>query len=246
MLESRPVPATPRTQEAIVLAGGLGTRLAGAIGALPKPMAPVAGRPFLEWQLEALERRGIRAAILSVGHRREAIEAHFGPRYRGLSIRYAREESPLGTGGAIVAAMEHVRGPAAFVLNGDTYIRAPLAALESLPCELAILVARVHDAARFGTVEVSGGRVVGFREKSAGGPGLVNSGVYWIAKALVARMPKVAAFSFERDFMEPSAPRLAIGAVITDEPMVDIGIPESLAGAEAIVPRLAAADAAPG
>jgi D-glycero-alpha-D-manno-heptose 1-phosphate guanylyltransferase len=239
------VPATPRTHEAIVLAGGLGTRLAGTLGALPKAMAPVAGRPFLEWQLELLERRGIREAILSVGHRREAIEAHFGDRYRDIAIRYAREDTPLGTGGAIVAAMGLVRGPAAFVLNGDTYIRAPLAALESCAgCELVVLVARVPDAARFGTVEVAGGRIAGFREKTAGGPGLVNSGVYWIAKPLAAAMGKRGPFSFERDFMEPRVGALAMGAVVTDEPFVDIGLPESLAAAGTLVPRLAAADAA--
>jgi D-glycero-alpha-D-manno-heptose 1-phosphate guanylyltransferase len=234
----------PRTQEAIILAGGLGTRLAGTIGDLPKPMAPVAGRPFLEWQLDALARRGVARVILSVGHRREAVEGHFGARYGALAIAYAREDSPLGTGGAVVNAMESVQGDAAFVLNGDTFIRAPLAALESRPgCAIAMLVARVPDAARFGTVVVTDQRVAGFREKAGGGPGLVNSGVYWIAKRALAGLTARGPFSLERDFMEPRVAELAMCAVVTDEPFVDIGVPESLAAAATLIPALAAEDA---
>jgi D-glycero-alpha-D-manno-heptose 1-phosphate guanylyltransferase len=238
-------PTTLRTHEAIILAGGMGTRLRGSIGELPKPMAPVAGRPFLAWQLDALERRGIRQVILSVGYRREAIEAHFGDRHATLSIAYAKEEVPLGTGGAIAAAMRMVQGPAAFVLNGDTYLRAPLRALESAGGDFSVLVARVEDAGRFGTVVVSEGLVTGFREKAAGGAGLVNSGVYWIAKSVMAAAGLPEKFSFEKDFMEPRAASLAIRAVVTDEPFIDIGVPETLAAADTVIPALAAADLPP-
>lgn len=236
---------SPSTQEAIILAGGLGTRLRGSIGDLPKPMAPIAGRPFLAWQLEALARRGIARVILSVGHRREAIEAHFGEGYQGLAIAYSRETEPLGTGGAIVAAMQVVDGPAVFVLNGDTFIRAPLRAMESPGGELSILVARVDDASRFGTVVVAGDRIVGFREKQAGGPGLVNSGVYWVTRETIATTGDREQFSFERDFLEPRVGKLEIRAVITDEPFIDIGIPESLAAADKVIPALAAGDVGP-
>jgi D-glycero-alpha-D-manno-heptose 1-phosphate guanylyltransferase len=228
------------TREAIILAGGLGTRLRGTIGDLPKPMAPVAGRPFLAWQMDALARRGVREVILSVGYRREVIEAHFGDRHGDVEVRYAREASPLGTGGAIVEAMKLVRGPAAFVLNGDTFIRSPLRELESVAgCDLAMLVARVEDASRFGTVVVEGGRVTGFREKAAGGPGLVNSGVYWIPRALVDQMHAGARFSFEKDFVEARAGTLRIAAIVTDEPFIDIGIPETLAESGRVIPELA-------
>ena len=237
---------TTRTDEAIILAGGLGTRLRGSIGDLPKPMAPVAGRPFLAWQLDALERRGIRRVILSVGHRLEAIEEHFGAGYHGMKIAYAKESSPLGTGGAIVAAMRMVAGSAAFVLNGDTFIRAPLAAMESRSgCAFSVLVARVDDASRFGTVVVVGDRITGFREKAGGGAGLVNSGVYWIAKTVVDEIGIAGKFSFEKDFVEPHAATLAICAILTDEPFVDIGIPETLADAEQLIPALAAGDTGP-
>ena len=233
------------TDEAIILAGGLGTRLRGSIGEVPKPMAPVAGRPFLEWQLDALVRRGIRRTILSVGHRREVIEQHFGSGYGGMGLDYSREASPLGTGGAIAAAMNLVHGTAAFVLNGDTFIRAPLRALEARDAALSMLVARVEEASRFGTVLVSGDRVTGFREKGSGGPGLVNAGVYWIAKSALTGLGERGKFSFETDFLEPRVGSLGIRAVVTDEAFVDIGIPESLAAAEAQIPRLAAGDRGP-
>ncbi len=235
------------TDEAIILAGGLGTRLQGVIGERPKPMAPIAGRPFLEWQLDALGRRGIRHVVLSVGFRREVIEAHFGPRYGDIAIDYARETEPLGTGGAIAAAMRLVRGEAAFVLNGDTFIRAPLRALDDVEgCRLCMLVARVDEASRFGTVAVEAGRVRAFLEKGRSGPGLVNGGVYRIDRTLLAEAGLPEKFSFERDFVERAIGRLPVGAVVTDEPFVDIGVPESLAMADAEIPRLAAADRVPG
>ena len=234
-----------KTAEAIVLAGGLGSRLRGAIGDIPKPMAPIAGRPFLDWQLDALARRGIREAILSVGYRSEVIEAHFGDAYGAMRIRYSRETAPLGTGGAIVAAMRLVEGRAAFILNGDTFIRAPLHELESRDqCELCVLATRVDDAARFGTVKVSEGRIVGFREKGAAGPGLVNCGVYWVAKAALEADPLPERFSFEADFFEPRAALGRFCAVVTDEPFVDIGVPNSLAAAAEAIPVLASRDRA--
>jgi D-glycero-alpha-D-manno-heptose 1-phosphate guanylyltransferase len=235
------VPAA--TDEAIILAGGFGTRLRGAIGELPKPMAPVAGRPFLEWQLDALARRGIRRVILSVGFRREAIEAHFGASYGGMEVVYAKETEPLGTGGAICAALRLVRGETAFVLNGDTLIRAPMRQMDARrDCRLCLLVARVEDASRFGTVAVEGGLVRAFLEKGAAGPGLVNSGVYRVERGLLEGMGLPEKFSFERDFMEASVGKFDIAAVVTDEPFIDIGIPESLAEADSVVPALAASD----
>jgi D-glycero-alpha-D-manno-heptose 1-phosphate guanylyltransferase len=231
------------TDEAIVLAGGFGTRLQGVIGELPKPMAAVAGRPFLEWQLDALALRGIRHVVLSVGFRREAIEEHFGESYRGIDLDYAREAEPLGTGGAIAAAMRLVRGETVFVLNGDTFIRAPLGALDAVEgCRLCLLVARVDDAARFGTVVVANGHVQAFLEKGRSGPGLVNCGVYRLDRTLIAGAALPEKFSFERDFVERSIGRIPIGAVVTDEPFIDIGIPSSLAAAHTGIPALAARD----
>ena len=139
--------------------------------------------------------------------------------------------------------MRMVEGPAAFVLNGDTFVRAPLEELEAREaCALSVLVAQVDDASRYGTVVVSDGRVAGFREKGVGGPGLVNCGVYWITKAALARIAHPVPFSFENDFLEPCALQAGFCAVVTGEPFVDIGIPEALAAAAESIPFLAAGD----
>ncbi len=105
------------TGEAIILAGGLGTRLKETIPEGPKSMAPVSGRPFLEYQLDYLDRWGIRRVILSVGYQKEKIISHFGNEYKSLEIEYAIEEEPLGTGGAIINALQFVRGFSTFIFT---------------------------------------------------------------------------------------------------------------------------------
>src|SRR5580658_4214980 len=107
--------------EAIVLAGGLGTRLASRLHGLPKPMAPVAGRPFLEILLNQLHRSGCTRVLLAVGHRHSVIQDHFGASFHGIEIDYAVESVPLGTGGAIRLALAHAREESVLVLNGDTF-----------------------------------------------------------------------------------------------------------------------------
>ena len=108
--------------QAIILAGGLGTRLRSVVPDLPKPMAPVAGRPFLAWVLDRLVDAGFESAVLAVGYRHEIIRAHFGEDYRGMALRYSVETTPLGTGGAMRLAADHVTALPVFVLNGDTYL----------------------------------------------------------------------------------------------------------------------------
>ena len=115
--------------EAVVLAGGLGTRLRQVVPDLPKPMAPVAGRPFLEILLGALAAKGIDRVVLSVGHRADAITGHFGHRWNGLEIDYAVEATPLGTGGAVRLALGHCRHDPVLVVNGDTFLDLEVDAL---------------------------------------------------------------------------------------------------------------------
>ena len=108
--------------QAIVLAGGLGTRLRSVVTDLPKPMAPVAGRPFLAWILDRLAQAGFERVVLAVGYRHEAIQQHFGSTYRGMALHYSVEDRPLGTGGALRLAADHVSHWPVFVLNGDTFL----------------------------------------------------------------------------------------------------------------------------
>ena len=115
--------------EAVILAGGYGTRLRQVVADVPKPMAPIAGRPFLEIQLEFLARQGVGHAVLAVGYLGHVIVGHFGDRFAGIELSYAVEDSPLGTGGAIQKALRLCRGDRAVVLNGDTYLDGDLAAM---------------------------------------------------------------------------------------------------------------------
>ena len=225
------------THEAIILAGGLGTRLAGVIGDCPKAMAPVAGRPFLEWQLDFLITQGITRVILSVGHLADRIIAHFGDRYRGVDVVYVREESPRGTGGAIKAALREVEGSAIFALNGDTLVAASLAPIEGLADERIVLaVHELADTVRCGKVRIENGRAVDFVEKSASAPGWANAGVYWLRRDIFADTPMPEVFSFERDFLARRVSSLRPRAEPTKGFFLDIGDPSTYAAAQSAIP----------
>ncbi|GAH63146.1 unnamed protein product, partial [marine sediment metagenome] len=117
---------TVMTEEAIILAGGLGTRLKSVISDIPKPMAPIHGKPFLEYLLSYLVKFKIKKVILSVGYKYQYIFDHFGDNYKGLKLLYAIEDKPLGTGGGIRNAVDHINNDHFFLLNGDTYYEVDL------------------------------------------------------------------------------------------------------------------------
>lgn len=218
--------------EAIVLAGGLGTRLAGRLNGVPKPMAPVAGRPFLEILLMQLQRAGCTRAVLSVGHLYTVIQSHFGAAFRGMRVDYSIESTPLGTGGAIRAALGEATEKSALVLNGDTFLDADYAAMLSVhsaqDVRLTMAVTHCSDVARYGGVIVASGRIGGFQEKGRSGAGWINAGAYVIDKDLhwPAHLPEK--FSFETDFLAPEVGRLAPAAYEVNGFFLDIGIPEDL------------------
>lgn len=218
------------TEEAVILAGGLGTRLRGAVPDLPKPMAPVAGRPFLSWLLDHLAGHGVRRAVLSVGYRREAIMDRFGSRHGALALDYAVEETPLGTGGGIALGLAQIEGPAAFVLNGDTFLDLDYRHFDvaaGASSTMAIALRRIDEADRYGAAIVQDGRVVGFAARAGGGPGRINAGVYRLPRDLFSRFEMPAAFSFERDFLEVHAAALKPLAYDCDGMFIDIGVPEA-------------------
>jgi D-glycero-alpha-D-manno-heptose 1-phosphate guanylyltransferase len=220
--------------EAIVLAGGLGTRLAARLDGVPKPMAPVAGRPFLEILMNQIARAGCTHAVLSVGHLHEVIQNHFGAAFHGMRVDYAIENAPLGTGGAIRAAQRETREESVLVLNGDTFLDADYAAMlrfhQAQRMAMTMAIARCADVARYGGVVVGGLpenlRVAGFQEKGRTGPGWINAGAYVIASSLPwpARLPEK--FSFETDFLAPEIGRLTPAAFPVDGFFLDIGVPE--------------------
>ena len=225
--------------QAIVLAGGLGTRLRSVVDGAPKPMAPVKGRPFLTFVLDPLVHAGFTAAVLAAGYRHEAIRSYFGASYRGLALSYSVEREPLGTGGAIALAWSHVRAGEAFVLNGDTYLELDYASMLEAHArartELTIAVCQVPDAGRYGALELADDRVQGFVEKGRSGPGWINAGTYLMGASLSARFPR-GAFSFERDFLASEIAELRPLAFRSSGPFIDIGTPEDYAAAERLLP----------
>ncbi len=218
--------------EAIVLAGGLGTRLAARLSGVPKPMAPVAGRPFLEILLHQLARAGCGRVLLSVGHLRTVIQDYFGASFCGMNVDYAVEEAPLGTGGAMRLAQAKTKENFALVLNGDTFLDADYAAMMRVHAGagavLTMAVARQPDITRYGGVIVEAGRVVSFAEKGRKGPGWINAGAYILEKDLAWPPELPEKFSFERDFLAPQIDCIRPAAYEVEGFFLDIGVPEDL------------------
>lgn len=231
-------------REAIVLAGGFGTRLRSVVSDVPKPMAPVAGRPFLAFVLDELKRHAYTHIVLSTGYMHDSIEQAFGKEYSGMSVDYAVEHSPLGTGGAIVNAMQHCTETSVTVLNGDTLFRIDHERLISLATAskspLTVALRQVPDASRYGSVEVDGeGRIVLFREKAEGiGEGLINGGIYRIGRHLLDGYSVGQPFSFERDLMQQRYATERFFAYAASGYFIDIGIPDDYHRAQTELPRL--------
>jgi D-glycero-alpha-D-manno-heptose 1-phosphate guanylyltransferase len=229
--------------EAIVLAGGLGTRLRGAIGELPKPLAPVGGRPFLEYLLDYWIGQGVTRFVLSVGYRHEMITAHFGAAYRGKDIQYAVEDRPLGTGGGLLLAASTVSAPGPFlVLNGDTYFEAPLGRLREFHtarrAEATLALFRAPQDGRYLGLRVGAlGEVLSLDAGEKGG--LANGGVYLIERGLLdgdSGRPS-AALSFEEDILPLAlrGGRRLYGLECAGR-FLDIGVPEDYARAAELLP----------
>ena len=226
-------------EEAIVLVGGLGTRLRAVVSDVPKPLAPVAGRPFLAWLLDAYADAGLRRVILATGYLSASIEQAIGRGWKGMEIAYSREESALGTGGAIAQALAQVQGDGVHLANGDTFLRYAPAGLEAATpaaaCGLGIALASVADVGRYGAVEAAGGRVTGFREKGGGGPGLINAGSYYLAGQAFDRLPaETAAWSFEERVLVPWSARGEVAAFGQTSDFIDIGVPDDYERAQAL------------
>lgn len=226
--------------QAIVLAGGLGTRLRGVVPDLPKPMAPVAGRPFLAWVLDRLLEAGFDLAVLAVGYRYEAIRDHFGDAYQGLALRYSVEDAPLGTGGAIRLAGAQAERFPVFVLNGDTFLdldyRAMLAAHATANAAMSVAVCRVHDVSRYGALGLAHGHIEAFLEKGPSGPGYINAGTYLLSRDILERIPADGPYSFEQQLLVPHVVDIRPTAFVTNGLFIDIGVPEDYARAQQMFP----------
>ena len=222
--------------EAIVLAGGLGTRLAAKLDGIPKAMAPIGGRPFLETLLGKLQRAGCSHVLLSVGHLHATIQSHFGASFHGMPIDYVIEDVPLGTGGAIRKALLEAREEFVLVLNGDTFLEVDYADLlrshiANRP-SLTMAITHQENVARYGGVVVKEGCIVGYEENGRSGPGWINAGVYVLPKGMQWPADLAEKFSFEVDFLVPQTARLTPAAFEVDGFFLDIGVPEDLERAQ--------------
>lgn len=187
------------TPSAIILAGGLGTRLRAVVPHLPKPMAPINGRPFLEYQLDYWITQGVRHFILSVGYKCDIIIKHFGEQYREAQIEYAIEETPQGTGGALLLALKVLQPEQPFlVLNGDTLFDVQLQALQHYHAETrsewTIAMFRSESSGRYGMIECAvDGQVKHFSSNKAKPGDLANGGVYFISPAALLLLKRCTA-----------------------------------------------------
>lgn len=227
--------------QAVVLAGGFGTRLRARVTDLPKPMAPVAGRPFLEYVLDRLVNSGVVRVALATGYLSEAIESHFGDAYRGMAIVYSREDSPLGTGGAIAKALRALPPQITLVLNGDTWLDVDLVAFHAWclqqPTSPGLVLREVPDVSRFGAVTLEGDRIVAFGEKQAAGRGYINAGVYGLALAQLEGFGLPEVFSIETDFFQRCiGTPTALRGFPCHGSFIDIGVPEEFDRAQTDLP----------
>lgn len=222
-------------RQAIVIAGGFGTRLREVVPDLPKPMAPVAGRPFLEYLLTELANSGFGRVVLALGYMAERITGHFGDSFKGMELSYEIEHAPLGTGGAVRRALAACTADHVFVFNGDTFMELDLDALERCWREWRelILVAReVEDTARYGRLQVKHGRIVEFEEKGVGGPGLINAGCYVVPRDALDMYELDQPFSLEQEFLLQAVSERSIRVFVSDGFFIDIGVPEDYARAQ--------------
>ncbi len=224
--------------EAIILAGGFGTRLRELVPDLPKPMAPVAGRPFLEILLTSLTRNGFDRAILSLGYMSEKIINHFGSSFSGMALDYVVEKEPLGTGGAVRLALSRCHEDHAFIFNGDTYLDLEVAQVEHhwRAKRYPIIVGReVEDTARYGRLLASHGKVEGFTEKGFSGQGLISAGCYVFDRNQLDHFEPHQNFSLETDYLAQEVARKRFDVFVTSGQFIDIGVPEDFYRAQTLL-----------
>lgn len=225
--------------QAIILAGGFGTRLKSVVADVPKPMASVCNRPFLAFIMDYLAKANFQKVVLSVGYKGEVIQEYFGDYYKGITIEYATEATPLGTGGGILNATGTCSDEPILVLNGDTFFNIPIADFYTFfinnQSDLAFGLKPMQDFERYGTVILDENqRITQFQEKQYRKSGLINGGAYILRKSIFEQQGFSIGqkFSFEADFLEKYVDDLKFSGFVIDNYFIDIGIPEDYAKAQ--------------
>lgn len=234
----------PQATPALLLVGGLGTRLRSAVPSLPKPLAAVGKKSFLELLIRQLKHQGVRRVILCTGYLADQVETEFGNgRALGLDISYSKELEPLGTAGAVKLAQSHLGNTSEFlVMNGDSFLEIDMASFIQFHRDrralVSMAVVKVEDSSRYGTVQVdSNQKVIGFVEKAgSSGPGWVNAGVYVFSPEVLQFIPQGRS-SLEKDVF-PCLLGKGVYAQEHSGMFIDIGTPEDYARAQQLCDRL--------
>ena len=219
--------------EAIILAGGFGTRLQSVVNDVPKPMAPVNNEPFLNYIFKYLKHFGITHVVLSTGYLADKISDYYKNEYLGIKISYTKEENPLGTGGGIRLAMEKCNTENILVLNGDSFFDVNLTHYynqhNTYKSNCSLALRKVENASRYGTINLGDrNAILGFKEKDGiDNVGLINGGVYILNQdVFLNKTPIAQAFSIEKDFFETRINELNMFGFEYNGYFIDIGIPE--------------------
>ena len=231
--------------DAIILAGGFGTRLKSVISDIPKPLAPINGKPFLQYLMDFLNSRDdiVDNVVLSLGYMPDKVINHFNGRYKDINIIYSVEKEPLGTGGAVKQALNYIRSEDVFILNGDTFFNIDLKSMSqfyfSSGSELVTALKKMDNAERYGFVEIDESfRIINFSEKKDNKSGYVNGGVYIAKKDIFKRFSTKDKFSFEKDFIEKYFKKIKLFGYISSGYFIDIGIPEDYERAKKEIGKL--------
>ena len=230
------------TNEAIILAGGFGTRLASVVD-VPKPMAPINDIPFLEYILNYLAKHHITKIHLAVGYKYQVIVDYFGDNYEGLELNYVIEDTPLGTGGAVKQALEKVISDEVFIINGDTFFDVDLAQMaqqfEQKHASVSLGLKPMQNFDRYGVVEVDENeRILAFQEKKYCESGAINGGIYLLKTNIFEGLDFPEQFSLEQDYFDKYCSKSDFFAFTSDTYFIDIGIPTDYAKAQEELPSL--------
>ena len=217
--------------EAIILAGGMGTRLRSVISDIPKPMAPVANRPFIAYILDQLSTSDITNVKLSVGYKHEVVKDYFGPKYKHLNLTYVIEEQALGTGGGIRLAAEKCESDTVIIFNGDTFFDINISNIVEQHHQnkngMTIALKHMSEVNRYGMVDLEDNTIIGFTEKSeTPKTGWINGGIYVLDRHLFLSKTDPSQFSMEVDFMEKVIGDVRLEGHKSQGYFIDIGIPE--------------------
>jgi len=229
-----------KLRECIILVGGQGTRLRSVVSDIPKPMADINGKPFLEYLIYFLHTQGCNHVVLSVGYKHEIIIDYFGGRYFGMKLDYAIENEPLGTGGGIKNSLDFISQDDFFLLNGDSFFNVDLDALANFyfykKSVITLSVKEVQQTDRYGTLELEHDRVIRFNEKQKVEKAIINGGVYVVSKSVFNDDQFKTKFSFEKDILEKKTDDIPIYALSFGGYFIDIGIPEDYKKAQTELP----------